>query len=189
MALRNTKDSWGSLAKFFHWAIAILIIAMLLIGLSFSFIDSRSVKSSLMVIHKSTGVCLLILVVLRLLWRWVNPVPKLPASTPQWQQKSAHLSHWLFYIALIVMPLAGLFTSASKGYGVNFFWLFSFKVPFPKSDLLHEIFENMHLIFAWIIVALMIIHILGALRHHMINKDHVLKRMMPGAKSEPTTKS
>ncbi len=179
MSIKNTEDSWGSIAKFFHWSIAILIIGMLLLGLSFSFIDSRALKSPLMTIHKSIGFTLIILVILRIVWRFANPTPKLPSTTPRWQAIFAHSSHGLLYLALLIMPLSGMLMSAAHGYGINYFWLFSFSIPFPHNEVLKSILSWTHLITAWTLSILLLAHLAGALKHHFIDKDNVLRRMRP----------
>ena len=181
MTLRNSHQSYGSIAKLFHWSIALLVVIMLLLGLSFGFVDKSSMRT-LMFIHKSIGFTILCLMVLRLLWRFANPTPRLPEATPKWQVVAGHSSHLLLYLLLILMPISGLIMSTSAGYSSNIWGLFSIKFPgIPKDPALHHLFEDIHFYLAWAIVTVAALHVLAALRHHFINKDNVLRRMLPGS--------
>jgi len=178
MPLRNTLDDYGSLSKFFHWFIALLIIFMLILGTSFDFIPKGQTKSLLMQVHKATGLTILALMILRLLWRWINPLPQLPTTTPTWQKLSSRSLHRLLYLILIIMPLTGWMMSTAAGRATNFWWLFKVNVPFiAKSKPLAQGFSTAHEIIAWTIVCLLGLHILAALKHQIIDKDNVLKRM------------
>lgn len=180
MPARNTHDSYGSVAKLFHWVISLLIIGMLIVGTSFSFIDKGPFKMALYTAHKSTGLTILILMVLRLLWRWANPTPKLPDSVPSWQRKLAHLSHFLLYLCVILIILAGWIMSTAAGHPPNFWWMGHISLPLiPKSKQLASIASDFHTGLAWTLLVLIIIHVCGALKHHFIYKDNVLKRMAP----------
>ncbi|MCH9769696.1 MAG: cytochrome b [Gammaproteobacteria bacterium] len=183
MALSNTHDSYGSLAKWFHWLVAIGIIMMLILGACLGFIP-KPTRFVFINIHKSLGLTILVLMVLRLLWRWVNPTPRLPSNIPAWQRFGAHLTHGLLYLTVILIPLSGLAMSTAGGYTTKFWWWFTVKMPWvPKDKSLGHLFENIHYYLAWVVTALLIIHILAAIKHHLIDRDNVLKRMLP--KREP----
>lgn len=182
MALCNTHDRYGSIAKLFHWLIAILIIGMLVMGTSFGFIDqNKALMSILIPIHKSTGLTILLLMALRFLWRLINPSPQLPETTPTWQKRLAHLSHQLLYLTAFLMPLSGWLMSTAAGYTPVFWYLFKVPMPFiEKSKAVSSIASDAHTALAWILFSLIAIHIAGALKHHIVDKDNVLRRMMPG---------
>lgn len=178
MCLRNTKDAYGSVAKFLHWLIALLVIVMLIGGISLSYIPQGSFRSLLVQMHKSTGVTILILMVLRLLWRWVNPYPTLPSAMNAAEKMLARAAHLLFYILLIIMPLTGIVMSMAAGYPVPFWGITTLHWNFiPVQKSLSHLMFNWHGYLAWAIGILIAIHTLAALKHHLIDKDNVLKRI------------
>ena len=141
--------------------------------------------------HKSIGLIVLVLSLARLGWRLVNPVPRLPAGMHPVVARFAHLTHYVFYFLIIVIPLSGwIFTSASPlGNGTDFFGLFSWpNLPgfagHTREQLkpVHDLFHTTHVYLAWSAIVLLPIHIGAALYHHFLRGDDVLRRMMPGAK-------
>ena len=178
MCIRNTKDTYGSVAKFFHWLIAVLVFIMLAAGVSFNYLPKGAFFSALMFIHKSTGVTILGLIILRLLWRWMNPLPNLPLSMPLWQKYAARSVHFLFYLLLIAMPITGIVMTLAAGYGVPFWGIATIHWDsIPKYKPLSHLMADWHEYLAWTIVAFITLHTLAALKHHFIDKDNVLKRM------------
>ncbi len=145
--------------------------------------------------HKSIGLTVLALSILRLVWRLINPVPPLPRGMGTFTRGLAHASHFLLYFAIIVIPLSGwLMVSASSfGLGTPFFGLFHvpdapFLSTLPRAlkHPYHEAFETVHVYVAWATIVLIPIHILAALYHQFLRGDDVLKRMTPGTKvSDP----
>lgn len=179
MGLRNTTDSWGGLSKSLHWLTALLIIGILILGAVMGDFP-KPFRYTLYAIHKSMGVTILLLMVMRLIWRFFNPTPALPEKTPRWQKAIGHGSHGLIYLALIIMPLTGIAMSTAFGRATSFWWLFSFNMPFiHASKPLANFLEQAHETIAWIIVALLALHLLGALKHYIKDKDNVLQRMLP----------
>jgi cytochrome b561 len=178
MALRNTMDSYGSVAKFFHWLIALLVIGMIIVGFSMGSIEDTSLKSIVYNVHKSTGLTVLVLMVLRLLWRLINPTPQLPATTLVWQKIAARTSHFLLYLVLIIMPLSGWIMSTAAGHPPNFWWIAKINCPWvPLSKPLASFFSEVHTALAFTIATLVVIHFCGAMKHFLIDRDHVLQRM------------
>ncbi len=181
--LKNTTEFYGSVSKFFHWIIALFVVIMLLVGLSFSFIDSKPAMSVLMKIHKSLGLTILLLMILRLIWRLFNVRPKLPSHLPYWQQRCAAWNHFLLYLTVILMTLSGWMMSTAGGHPTSFWWLFDINMPWvAKSKPLSHFAGDVHLWLAWIITALLVIHVLAAIQHHYIHKNNILKRILPCCK-------
>ena len=179
MPIRNTQESWGSLTRVFHWLIALLVLIMLLLGASMEEF-AKPTRSILMQIHKSIGLTVFLLMILRLCWRLINPTPHLPLTTPRWQKRAARGSHALLYFALIFMPLSGWIMSTAGGHTTRFWWLFVIKASWiPESKTLSHFASDIHLLLAWTITGLLIIHIGAALKHHFVDKDGVINRMMP----------
>ena len=180
MSLKNTGHNYGSVAKFFHWSIAVLIILMILIGAFREDLGSKTLASWLIQLHKSTGLLILALMVLRLAWRWVNPTPQLPYAIPKWQRWTAKASHFLLYILVFCMIFSGWTMTTAANKLPTFYWLFN--VPMPGilvSKPLAKLANQLHYYFAWATCTLIAIHWLAALKHHYIHKDNVLRRMLP----------
>ncbi|MFO1186047.1 MAG: cytochrome b [Alphaproteobacteria bacterium] len=180
MALRNTKDSWGSLAKVFHWVIAVLVLGMIGFGLYVHELPRGPAKAELLAYHKSTGILILALMSARLLWRLVNPTPVLPPALKGWEKAVAAGTHWLLYGLVFLMPISGYVMTSAANVPFRFFQTFT--VPLlvaPDRELFgmaHETHETV-----WIILAVALaLHIGAALRHHLLLKDDVLIRMLPG---------
>lgn len=180
MSLRNTTETYGSVAKFLHWLIAISVLLMLLVGVSFDYLP-KPLYAFALPIHKSLGVTILGLIILRLLWRLANPVPRLPKNTPQWECIAMRAVHFLFYVIIIAMPITGIVMTIAGSHPLTFWWLLNIHVPFiPADKALSSLMFNWHAYLAWTIAALIVLHTAAALKHHFINKDTILVRMLPG---------
>src|SRR3954469_726716 len=107
MPIRNTKSSWGSVSKTLHWAIVLLIINQWLIAERAASLPKGPALISALAWHKSFGITILLLAVVRLLWRWLNPVPDLSAETRSWERRLAKISHVALYLLIFAMPLSG----------------------------------------------------------------------------------
>jgi cytochrome b561 len=180
MSLRNTKDSWGSIAKTFHWVIAALVLFMIALGWTAKLMERSPLRIEFFAFHKSTGLAILTLMSARLLWRLVNPVPILPPTLKGWEKAVATATHWLIYAVVFVMPISGyVITSAAN---VPFKFYKTFSVPMlvaPDRALAHSA-EDFHEYGFWVLATLLFLHISAALRHHFILRDNTLIRMMPG---------
>ncbi len=163
-----------------HWVMAALLLFMIWLGWN---MDDNEVRFQL---HKSIGITILFLTVVRILWRWLNPPPPLPEEMPAREKLASHVVHIAFYWLMVILPLAGwLLVSASK-----------FKVPtvlygtvrwphlpvpdFLRSDIAHVIIENIHSKGAWVLLILLGLHVAGAVKHEISAEGGVLKRMLPG---------
>jgi cytochrome b561/polyisoprenoid-binding protein YceI len=179
--IRNTQDSWGFAAKFFHWATALLVFVQLPLGWMAVSWRLSPAKAHLYVWHKSLGMLLLVLVVLRLLWRFVNSTPALPADMPLWQCRSARTSYALLYALLIAMPLTGWILNSAANVPVHIFWL----IPLPSiaapSKNTASLAAFAHITMFVTLTALLMIHIAAALRHHFVSRNDVLVRMLPAS--------
>jgi cytochrome b561 len=196
MAVKNTALRYGNVAMGLHWIIALLVIANICLGLYMGeLLRSDPNKFIVFQTHKSIGLTVLVLSILRVLWRLVNPVPPLPAGMNPVMRFGAHASHFLLYFLIVFIPLTGyLLVSASPlGNGTLYFGLFDWpNLPFfagmTRDQLhpFHENFETAHVILAWSAIVLVPIHILAALYHGVIRRDGVLSRMVPGTNVEST---
>lgn len=177
MSIRNTENSYGWLAKFFHWVISPLIIVMLIFGF---FLDklSKDFQPTAYNYHKLTGLLILTLVVLRILWTVINPKPKLPEDTLLWQRIAEHVVQGLMYVSIFMMPLVGWLGASYAGYAPHLGQL-QLKLPVSHDLSKAELFFKLHELFAFLLIGLLIIHVSAALYHHIIKKDMILKRMLP----------
>jgi cytochrome b561/polyisoprenoid-binding protein YceI len=179
MSLRNTPTSYGSVAKLLHWSIVVLIITQLVLGISADDLPNGLRKLELLAWHKSFGMLVLILALVRLAWRFGNPVPPPPADMPRWQQLAAVGTHRLLYALILLQPLTGWLMSSYKNFPVSFFGLFQWPDLVAPNPQMHERFEDIHEWLARLLVTVAIVHASAALYHHFGRKDQVLRRMLP----------
>ena len=177
--LRNTPSSYGSVAKLLHWSIVVLIITQLVLGISADDLPNGLRKLELLAWHKSFGMLILMLALLRLAWRYANPRPVPPADMPRWQRLAAVGTHRLLYALILLQPLTGWLMSSYKNYPVSFFGLFQWPDLVAPDAGMHELFEEVHEWLARLLVTVAIIHASAALYHHFGRRDDVLRRMLP----------
>jgi cytochrome b561 len=175
MALKNTAQGYGWLAKLLHWSIALLIVGLVWAGLTFTSMERGPERAELAALHKSVALLTLFLMTIRLAWRFANPVPADPPGTPAWQRLAASLTHWLLYAAIYFQLTVGVLVAAQRPIG--FFSLVEIPALLEENREQHELFEELHEL-GWIIIAALVaLHVLAALYHHFKLKDDVLKRM------------
>jgi cytochrome b561 len=182
VGLKNTSREYGSLAKALHWLVAIGLFALIYLGLQQADMESGDERSYIRFVHASIAAVVLLLMTIRIVWRFVNEVPAHPAGMPAWQRTVATLVHWGLYIAVFVQLIAGAIMNGTGGRGIPVFGLFTIPVPVAESRDAHEWWEEVHE-FAWRPIAvLIVVHILGALYNHFVAKNDVLRRMTVGVK-------
>jgi cytochrome b561 len=178
--LRNSVDSWGSAAKFLHWTIAALVFAQIALGFMAVAWRLSPVKLDLYVWHKSTGLLILVLMLVRLAWRWANPVPSLPAGMAPIERTAARFGHRLFYVLLIAMPLSGWIIASASGIPSNIFWLMPLPSVVAPDKGIERLASLVHLSLFLLLALLLVAHMGAALRHHFLRRDELLARMLPG---------
>jgi cytochrome b561 len=165
----------------FHWLISVLVLGMIGLGLYMGDIPKGTPERTFFFnLHKSIGVTVAILVLLRLWWRAKNPPPPLPAFMPAWQAQASKISHALLYLCLILMPLSGFSASQFTKYGVTYFGLFKIPPMGWENREIYSLLQGIHGVTAALLIVLVAIHILAALKHLLINRDGVFQRMLPG---------
>ena len=178
--IRNTADAWGAGAKSFHWLMAALIVLQIPLGIMAASWRVSPTKLDLFVWHKSFGVLILTLAALRLLWRLANATPALPGGMPAWEHTAARISHFLLYTLMIVLPLTGWVINSAKNIPFRIFWLAPLPAIVAPDQALGETFARIHGALALLLVAVLVVHVGAALRHHFVKRDKVLVRMLPG---------
>ena len=179
MALRNTTRRWGAIAQSFHWVIVALIVLQVTLAEMADDLPNGLRKLTLLARHKSVGITILGLVILRLAWRWLNEHPPLPENLKRYEQALARFTHVALYVLLFAMPLSGWTMSSARGFPVSWFGFFQLPDLVPKSRPLYDALMTTHHTLAWVLLAVIGLHVAGALKHHFIHKDDVLKRMLP----------
>jgi cytochrome b561 len=175
MQICNTRTTYGSVSKWLHWVIALLVIAMLSFGFFMGDMP-KEYKPVIYNIHKLTGLTILFLMLIRFGWMLINPKPDSPAGVRCWEVYAEKFVHWSLYATVIAMPLAGWIGSsaADKPPHIGDWRLM---LPIMRSDAIDEVSFQIHTVIAYIIIALLCVHVGAALYHHFIRKDNVLKRM------------
>jgi cytochrome b561 len=176
---RNTIERWGSVSIGLHWTIAALILLVQLpAGLTMEAVGRGPLQDLLYNVHKTNGLVIFTLAVIRLGWRWSQPVPALPADLPRWQRLAARSTHALLYLLLFLMPISGFLYTAMGGFPVPFFGLYDLARLVPENKPVAEGFKLAHLTLQWLLYVVVLLHVAGALQHHLIRKDGILRRML-----------
>lgn len=180
MRLSNSLIRYGPIAQLFHWATVLLVIAQFVLMAMAEDLPSGPDRSQLFMLHKSVGITILALVVLRLAYRLASPVPPFPASRIAWEGRVARATHWLLYALLFAIPLVGWAMSGASGRPVVWFGLVELPQLVGADEALDERLEELHESLATVLAVVAVLHTLAALRHHFVLKDDVLRRMLPG---------
>jgi cytochrome b561 len=177
--IRNTTTGWGSVSRWLHWILALAIIGMIGFGWWVNHVPARPDRFFYRSIHADIGYVVLLLMVLRLAWRAANPTPALPAESRPWQRIAAGISHGALYLATILVGMLGWAHSGAHTPDYSgFFGLFH--VPqFTSPDReAARAYEDRHILFAYVLLALIVVHVAAAAWHHYIRRDRVAVRMV-----------
>jgi cytochrome b561 len=184
--LLNSPKRYGAVATTLHWLIAAAIIFQLMLGLWMtSLLDTDPLKFSRYQLHKSIGLTILVLSVARLLWRLINVVPPLPQHMPMWERWAAHASHFLLYTLMIMLPLSGWARVSTDPIGIPTLWFGAFEVPpmpgLTPDEAITDALHETHELFGYAMIALLLVHVGAALKHHFWDRDTVFRRILPFA--------
>ncbi|UWQ47311.1 cytochrome b/b6 domain-containing protein [Leisingera aquaemixtae] len=196
---QNTFQSYGSVAKTFHWLTALLIFSAFPLGYfanelahqiqSPGFDGSQAVierATLLFSLHKTIGVAVFFTALLRILWALSQPKPGLLHPDRKAEALAAEMVHWLLYGSLVAVPLSGWIHHAATTGFAPIWWPFGQSLPFvPKSEAVAGVFGGVHWVLVWTLAGALGLHIAGALKHHVIDRDATLRRMLPGHASLP----
>lgn len=179
MQLRNSETKYGAIAQLFHWVIVVLVVTQFVLAQRADSLPRGLALLQTLALHKSVGITIFALALLRLLWRWMNPVPPMPSSSPRWQQIASRISHIALYALLLLMPLFGWLMSSARNFPVSWFGIATLPDLIAPSEKAYKFFHEGHELLAKVLFVLALVHIAAALKHHFIDRDDVLLRMLP----------
>lgn len=177
--MMNTERAYGAVSQALHWLVVALVVMQFVWAWRIQQLGLGRQRFDLVNEHKSIGLTILALVLLRLVWRYISPPPPFPASMPLWERQAAAIIHGLLYALLLALPLVGWAMSSAAGYGASWFGLVHLPDLVAQDQDLMDRLQWLHAVLAWTLVLLVAGHVLAALRHQFVKKDDVLRRMLP----------
>lgn len=184
--LSNTQETYGSVTKTFHWLTALLILTAFPLGMianayPYDTSDQLVVKAALFSAHKTVGITAFFVALARILWTLSQPKPGLLNADHRLEAFAAELVHWMLYVSIVIVPLSGwLHHAATEGFA-PIWWPFGQTLPMvPKSEAVAAFFGGWHFVFTKVLGLSVLLHIAGAVKHHAIDRDSTLRRMLPG---------
>jgi cytochrome b561 len=188
--MRDSRQKFSTATVGLHWIVAIAILGQWPLG----YYMAKVRDYSLWPIHQSIGYLLFVVIAIRLIWRFQNGWPQPVSVYSRFEQVLARTVHWTLVVALVVMPVSGIVSTYAGGYDITVFGLTLIPdVPnhaivaadaihklkvIPRSEALHDFLQQVHIAFAWILAGAIGLHVCGALKHHLIDKDGTLRRML-----------
>ena len=173
----DTPSVYTRTAVTLHWLVALLIAAGITLGAVMTGLSMSPEKVRLFAYHKWIGITVLGLVLLRLLWRLTHTVPA-DVPMPRWQSVAAHLTHWLLYVLMIATPMVGWLYTSATGYPVVYLKMWQLPDLVAKNADLAKVLVQVHHVLAWTLLGVVLLHAAAALKHHFLDRDVTLKRML-----------
>lgn len=191
MPIRNQNERWGVPSIFLHWLTVLLVLGLLVVGLVMTELPNSAFKVKVYALHKSIGLTVLGLTVLRLLWRLFAGTPAPVPGTPRWQNALAQVTHGILYVLLLLMPLSGWLYNSASGFPLKYFGWFSVPALSGRDAGLKALAHDIHEWGYLLLIVVVLGHAAAALYHHYRNRDATLARMLPGLKppAERTTEN
>lgn len=178
MALRSTPDRWGSVTRLLHWLMFALLIGIIPVGFFMSDLPLGPQKMKLYALHKSVGITILGLAALRLAWRATDRRP-VAAAMPAWQERVAAITQVLLYGLLFAIPLSGWLYNSAAGFPLPWFGIVRLPALVSADPALKAAAKEAHEAGVWLLMTLVGLHVAGALKHHIIDRDNTLRAMLP----------
>lgn len=175
----TTPATYSRPAIALHWLIALIIFVSFPVGLYMVDLPLSPAKLKIYSYHKWAGVTVLILALVRVMWRATHAAPPLPASMPHWQQALAGATHILLYGLMLAIPVSGWLMSSALGFQTVYFGVLPIPDLIAKNKLLGEQLKFVHMFLNYTLAALVVTHVAAALKHHLVDRDDVLTRMLP----------
>ncbi len=180
MAARPSPQSYDGAQRAFHWIMAALIFLAIAIGVVAALLpEHKSPRVELLFAHKSLGMSVLVLALLRLAYRAIAGAPAYAATLTPWTRASAHAAHIALYALMIALPVSGYVNSAAGGHEIPWFGLFVWPSFFPRDKALAHLGGQAHFWLAWTIGAFLALHLAAAAWHAWVKRDEIFARMWP----------
>ncbi|MES0875232.1 cytochrome b [Sinimarinibacterium thermocellulolyticum] len=170
---------YGAVAQALHWLVALLVVAAFCIGFYMVDLTLSPTRLKLFSYHKWIGVTVFALALLRIAWRVYRPPPPLPASVPAWQQRASAISHRVLMLLILAVPLSGWLMSSAKGFQTVYFGVLPIPDLLGKNPDLGQQLESLHWALNKLLLGVVTVHVAAALKHHYVDRDGVLLRMLP----------
>lgn len=186
MVMKNPTHRWGMVSQAMHWATLALLVWIAWLGLGMVEMPNTPAKISNYALHKSLGLTLLALVLLRLAWRVHAGAPAPLATTPTWQARVASMTHVALYVLMLAIPFSGWLFNSASGYPLQWFKQFNLPALAGGNQGMADLAAGIHEYGFWLLVALVALHAGAAVYHHVIQRDDTLARMLPLVKRRNT---
>ncbi len=180
---RNTSDSYGAVAKILHWLTLVFLFGNAWLGLYMNDLPKGPETEAVYALHRASGITILLLVAFRLLWRWTNARPAPPAGVGPGAWRLARLVQGAFYAVLLAMPIVGWIGSSAAGATVLWFGDLELPALAEPDEGLKEAMVLTHRLLFYALFGLLVLHVAGALKHRIIDRVDVLRRMLPARDS------
>ncbi len=174
----NSATHWGLVSRLLHWFTAIAVFFMFAVGITMINMRLSPMKLEMFIVHKSTGMLILVVVLLRILWRLMNPAPRPSRHLSQFQRRVAGTGQWLMYCLLVAIPVSGWVINSAANFPLRWFGLFEIPPITGPSIEIEDMAKTTHLVLICCLAAIVLIHIGAALHHHWIKRNDILKRML-----------
>jgi len=179
MRWKNTPKSFGGISISIHWLVALAVYGLFALGLwmvGLGYYDTWYHQAP--ELHKSIGILVFALMIIRLIWRFISPPPRPLDNNSQLTRLSAWFAHVLLFIGLFTILISGYLISTAEGQAISVFGWFTIPATLSGLEQQADVAGTIHLWFAWGLVILSVLHALAALKHHFIDRDNTLKRML-----------
>jgi cytochrome b561 len=181
MTYGTRTGGYPTSSKWLHWAVAACVLITIPVAIAMNQVSEGPMQDTLYNLHKSLGVLILLLMILRLINRLMVGAPAPDPTIARWQKAASSAVHGLLYVLLFVMSVAGYIANSAYGAKTPFFGLFELPMIVGKNEALSEKLFAFHKYTGWLVAVLVLVHIGAALQHHLIHRDNVLRRMLPRA--------
>jgi len=184
----SNRLQYGTTAKLFHWLIVVLLIVQYLIGWLMPDIHRGDTPGAPMTFHVSVGIGILVLIVLRLVWRLTHPVAP-ESSLPPWQRLTSQAVHWMLYALVLVTTVTGWLFASFRGWSLSFFYRAPLPMLASDNKAAGKFIDGWHQAAEWTLLSFIGIHVAAALVHLFVYRDRIMQRMLPGHTRNPTGKA
>jgi cytochrome b561 len=177
------QRGYGGVAKALHWLVFVLVLAQYIVAIMMPDIGRGTVPGTLINLHMSIGVTILLVIVVRWLWRVDHRVLPAIADMPAWEQRFARATHALLYLFLVIDPILGWANASARDWTITVFGVASLPHVVPPKSALGMRAGDLHTWLGWTLLVLIGLHVAAALYHYFVRRDRVLQRMLPGGET------